>query len=620
MRATLSADEVATFRLEGCLLAPALFDAAEVDLLRRAAALEVTAGAAQRKDTEGHVTRLSVRNELGGDVFSAVVRCRRVAASMQELLGDEVYHYHHKLMIKDPEVGGAWEWHQDYGYWYENGCLAPDMASCLVAIGPATRENGCLQVVPRSHALGRLEHRRVSDQAGADPERVRAILERFPARHVEMAPGDALFFHCNLLHRSDRNASRAPRLSLIACYNTRHNDPVREHHHPRYHPLEIRDDACVAAAGRRQLETGDPVERCMRRWKVVGIDFSHMHMGDNLRMAHEAPEVDIVGIADARPAKTAFAVRNFGLPASAVFRDARECLERTRPDLAILCPPTGRRVELVELVAAHGVHVLLEKPFAASLAEADRMTRACARAGVRLAINWPLAWYPPHVTAKRLVDEGAIGDVTTCNYYDGNRGPLFHVEDKLGTSAEFRSSEKARSWFYQRAEGGGSLLDYLGYGATLGTWFLGGRAPLEVTTVVDQPAGLEVDEHSLTIARYEFGISRFETRWGTFSDPWVHQPQPKCGFEIVGRAGTLTSYDYEDVVRVQTRAQPEVHELPVDALEPPRQSPVQYVVHCLATDAPIEGPLSPELARVGQRIVDGAVRSAREKRGVPLPD
>ena len=55
----------------------------------------------------------------------------------EQLLGDEVYHFHHKMMLKEPRVGGAWEWHQDYGYWYKNGCLLPDMVSCLVALDPA---------------------------------------------------------------------------------------------------------------------------------------------------------------------------------------------------------------------------------------------------------------------------------------------------------------------------------------------------------------------------------------------------------------------------------------------------------------------------------------------------
>jgi ectoine hydroxylase-related dioxygenase (phytanoyl-CoA dioxygenase family) len=104
-----------------------------------------------RHDADGCLTKLSLRNSLGDDAFSAAVQCERSAKTVENLLGSEVYHYHHKVMIKEPLVGGAWEWHQDYGYWYQNGCLRPDMASCMVAITRATRANGCVEVVPGSH-------------------------------------------------------------------------------------------------------------------------------------------------------------------------------------------------------------------------------------------------------------------------------------------------------------------------------------------------------------------------------------------------------------------------------------------------------------------------------------
>jgi glucose-fructose oxidoreductase len=260
----------------------------------------------------------------------------------------------------------------------------------------------------------------------------------------------------------------------------------------------------------------------------------------------------------------------------------------------------------------------MEKPFAASLAEADRMIAAMAKTGKMLAINWPLAWYPPHLTAKRLIDEGVIGGVQEVHYYDGNRGPLWHVADKVATTEEEVARAKPSSWFYKRAAGGGSLLDYLGYGTTLGTWFHGGKAPREVMCVCDDPAGLEVDEHSVTVARYDCGLSKFETRWGTFTDPWTHQPQPKCGFTIKGTDGTISSYDYEATIRVQTRERPEGFALPVDTIGPPRQNPVQYVIDCIERGVAIEGPLSPAIARVGQQIVDAAWQSAEEGRMVRL--
>ena len=114
-----------------------------------------------------------------------------------------------------------------------------------------------------------------------------------------------------------------------------------------------------------------------------------------------------------------------------------------------------------------------------------------------------------------------------------------------------------------------------------GTWFLDGRAPLEVTAVVDEPAGLEVDEHSITICKYPFGLSKFETRWGTFTDPWTLQPQPKCGFVLKGSDGTISSYDYEESVRVQTHDCPEGYQQPVTGWRHPIKTWSSISSHCL---------------------------------------
>ncbi|HVO39912.1 MAG TPA: Gfo/Idh/MocA family oxidoreductase [Spirochaetia bacterium] len=355
-----------------------------------------------------------------------------------------------------------------------------------------------------------------------------------------------------------------------------------------------------------------------RKWRIAGINFDHDHMGDNLRMAFNHPDAEIVGVCHEEPRKMDRAIQNFSIPADRVFTDYRQCLERSKPDLVILCPATARHAEWVLKVAPYGVHVLLEKPFASCLADADAMIAALRQTGKLFAINWPLAWYPPHVTAKRLIDEGAIGDVIEVHFYDGNRGPLYHTADKVELTEEEREREKPFTWFYKKEAGGGSLLDYLGYGVTLGTWYHGGKAPIEVTSVVDEPAHLEVDEHSITVARYASGLSRFETRWGTQSDPWTHQPQPKCGFVIVGRKGSISTYDFEKTVRLQTPADPAGSEIPVDTLQPPRQNPVQYVIHCLENGEQIEGPLSPGICRTGQRIVDSAVASALHKHTVRL--
>ncbi len=252
----LSADAAAAFHRDGFILVPDLLDDEETELLGTIARQDQALAAARtsRADGEGGAVELVVENELAREsIYSAIVQAEPLVSAMQTLLSDEVYHYHHKMILKEPRTGGAWTWHQDYGYWYSNGCLFPDMASCMFAVDRATRENGCLQVIRGSHLMGRIDHLRRGDQTGADMERVEAALQRLELVYVEMTPGSAVIFHGNTLHRSDQNRSEHARWAFICCYNTRHNDPYKDGRHPRYLPLDRLAADQISSVGHQHL-------------------------------------------------------------------------------------------------------------------------------------------------------------------------------------------------------------------------------------------------------------------------------------------------------------------------------------------------------------------------------
>jgi ectoine hydroxylase len=234
-----SEGELAQYSRDGFFVVRGLFAPEEIDKLLRFAKEDPSfaGGVYGRKDAAGNETKLALWNHAGDDLYSMFARSPRIVERMEQALGGEVYLYHMKMMLKEPRVGGAWEWHQDYGYWYHNGCLLPLLASCLIAVSRANRANGCLQVIRGSHGMGRIDHGKTGDQTGADTEHVNAALERMPLDYVECEPGDAIFFDSNLLHKSDMNRSDEPRWSLICCYNARRNDPYKESRHPRYSPL-----------------------------------------------------------------------------------------------------------------------------------------------------------------------------------------------------------------------------------------------------------------------------------------------------------------------------------------------------------------------------------------------
>ncbi len=189
-------------------------------------------------DNSGMNTKLTLWYNSGDDIYGAFSKSERVVDGLRKILDGQPALYHTKFMQKEPKVGGSWEWHQDYGYWYDNGFLLPEMLSVMVAVTRANRENGCLQVLKGSHKIGRINHGSTGEQVGADMKRVNYALKSMELVYVELEPGDALFFHGNLLHRSDANTSNHARFSLISAYNLASNMSFMDEPEASHTPIE----------------------------------------------------------------------------------------------------------------------------------------------------------------------------------------------------------------------------------------------------------------------------------------------------------------------------------------------------------------------------------------------
>lgn len=112
----LTPDQIMRYHRDGSLLAPGLFEADEVDLLLRSAREDraLDAHSFGRADGEGGKVRLSLWNHPGEGIYGMFARCRRVVDACEQILDDEGYHYHSKMIMKDARIGGVWTWHQDY--------------------------------------------------------------------------------------------------------------------------------------------------------------------------------------------------------------------------------------------------------------------------------------------------------------------------------------------------------------------------------------------------------------------------------------------------------------------------------------------------------------------------
>lgn len=228
-----------TYHDSGFILVKSLFSKEEIQKLKGFAEKEIRPEEMMVKgDQSGNLTKLKMWDRPNDDIYGMFSRNERIVNNMEILLREPIYLYSAKMILKNAREGGAWEWHQDYGYWYNYGCLMPTMSSCTIAIDRATKQNGCLQVLRHSQKVGRINHDRVNDQTVADNERVQECIKRFELEYIEMDEGDALFFDGNILHASNSNQSDFNRWSFIASYNTISNRPYKKvREYGNYEPL-----------------------------------------------------------------------------------------------------------------------------------------------------------------------------------------------------------------------------------------------------------------------------------------------------------------------------------------------------------------------------------------------
>ena len=247
----LSSQQIAAYHEDGYIIVRNFLTKEEVTKLHHIATGDDTMKnhAFDLNDQTGKKTKLALWYTPGNDAYGLLTKSERMVHSVDQLMdgGTAVCHFHSKLMQKEPRVGGAWEWHQDYGYWYKNEFLLPQqMTSVMIAITEANNANGCLQVIKGTHKMGRIEHGFAGEQIGASQHYVDLALKTMELIYVDLQPGDALYFHPNLLHRSEANLSENPRWSLISVYNRSGNVPYNEPSQSSTQPLTaVADDALL---------------------------------------------------------------------------------------------------------------------------------------------------------------------------------------------------------------------------------------------------------------------------------------------------------------------------------------------------------------------------------------
>lgn len=231
--------QIATLRSDGFVVVPNLVPSDALEALRSIALRELAArrppleleadlkypGAPPSQDAAGGQTVRRLLDAYGRDpVFARRALAPGVGDWMRAYFGEDVLMsraHHNCLMTKHPRYGSMTGWHRDIRYWSFD---REDLVSVWMALGEETSDNGALWFVPRSHAMtfadGQFDDAKFFRLDRADnAEIVRSAVS------PRLAAGDAVFFHCKVLHSAGRNGSDAVKLSLVYTYHGLSNKP-----------------------------------------------------------------------------------------------------------------------------------------------------------------------------------------------------------------------------------------------------------------------------------------------------------------------------------------------------------------------------------------------------------
>ena len=252
----LGPEEIDAYRRDGYVYLPGFFSPRELAPACEAIARDpsiggriehVHDGISETKQDRDNGYRLDYIGWFreGDDWLGTCTRLQRIVEGAAALIGEPVYHYHSKLVRKPREGSGTLIWHQDYGGWYQDGCIRPDMLTCVIALTDCDgRER--LSALPEGFTRAgppRSSPRRAcvrEHQPATTGREFSIVFEEVPAI---MHRGDGLFFHGNLVHSSGPNRADHDRWLLELSYNGMSNEPVFEDqgHHAAI-PLEVAPD------------------------------------------------------------------------------------------------------------------------------------------------------------------------------------------------------------------------------------------------------------------------------------------------------------------------------------------------------------------------------------------
>lgn len=343
-----------------------------------------------------------------------------------------------------------------------------------------------------------------------------------------------------------------------------------------------------------------------RRHVRIGVArLTHGHVSWILGRADKG-DIQVAGIYEPASEVADRYARQFGVDRHLVYADFEKMLDTVKPEAVVAFGSIAEHLAVVEMAAPRGVHVMVEKPLAFSMGDANKIEEIARRYRVHVLTNYETTWYPSGYAAFELVrSDRAIGTIRKVVVRDGHFGPK-----EVGVAPEFLS------WLTDPAQnGGGALIDFGCYGANLMTWLMLGAAPLTVTAVTQQLKGdstyARVDDEATIILTYPNAQAIIQGSWN-----W---PDHRKDLEIFGTHGYVSTPDARNV-RMRLRGEPNERSVT------PKDLPAQYEDGFAYLAAVVRGELNvsdtDRSSLVNNmtvvRILDAARRSAQKRQTVGL--
>ncbi|RYE36177.1 MAG: Gfo/Idh/MocA family oxidoreductase [Sphingobacteriaceae bacterium] len=332
---------------------------------------------------------------------------------------------------------------------------------------------------------------------------------------------------------------------------------------------------------------------------VAGLNHDHVH---GILSQYNKGSVEIIGVAEPNKQLQQKHARLYHLPENLFFSDLKSAISHQKPDAVLGYNEVGKHVEIVEICAPLGIPVMVEKPLAATLAQAKQIEKLANQYHIKVLTNFETTWYPANKTVYDMVAADSIGLIRKMVVHDGHQGPK-----EINCSAEFLS------WLTDPVlNGAGALNDFGCYGANLMTWLMNGKKPIAVTAITRHykpQVYPKVDDDATIMIEYPTATGLIEGSWN-----W---PFSIKDMEVFGQTGYLHALDNEHIVsrmRENRKGAKTAEPLATDI-----SSPINYLTAVLQNRISGTDDLSSlKYNMIVMEILDAAKRSAASGKRIVL--